>query len=219
MFPKSASSGRTERADSKPPRDLLVAIVEVARSASALGDPGQALLTPQPGGLDNRGLGGVARLDAAADRPRLGVVVHAHEDQVRVQSDGPLAGRHVLAPHAHADLERGRPDVFDLGLEDGDLTDLHRMQEVDVVHGAEDDRAVGYPRRGHRAGLGDPLHHAAAVDLPGRARVLGEHPLDQLRSGLGDRRHRLKEERPENDWGAAALSSTRIRRDATRVSA
>src|SRR3989304_887115 len=46
-----------------------------------------------------------------------------------------------------------------------------------------------HARRGHRSRLRDPLHHAAAVDLTRRARVLGEHPLDHLDGGFGDGRH------------------------------
>ena len=40
--------------------------------------------------------------------------------------------------------------------------------------------AAGHPRRGDGPHGGDPLHHPPAVDLPGSARVLGEHPLDHL---------------------------------------
>jgi hypothetical protein len=127
------------------------------------------------------------------------------EHQVRVEGDGTPSGRHVLAPDAHADLERGGADVLDLGAEDGDLTDLDRMEEVDVIHGAERDGAVSHARRRHGAGLRDPLHHASAMDLPGRARVLGEHPLDQLRDGLGDRWHRRKDARPRTVWGRSRL--------------
>ena len=62
-------------------------------------------------------------------------------------------------------------------------------------------------RGGHRPRLGDPLHHPAAVDLSGRPRVLGEHPVDQLDGGIGDRWHRWtsKDERPEDARRGPAL--------------
>jgi hypothetical protein len=61
------------------------------------------------------------------------------------------------------------------------------VEEVDVVHGAEQALAAGHARGGHVPHGGYPLHHASAVDLPRRSRVLGKNPLDHLGDGVVDR--------------------------------
>jgi hypothetical protein len=94
---------------------------------------------------------------------------------MRVERDGAAAGLTFSAQTRTPDLERARPDVLDLGAEDGDLADLHRMQEVDVVHRAEARRCLAQPEAAS-VRPGDPLHHATAVDLAWRSGMLPETP-------------------------------------------
>ena len=81
------------------------------------------------------------------------------------------------------------------------------MEEVDVVHRAEADHPAREARGGERAGLRDPLHHAATVDLAGRAGMLREHPVDQLDCGLGDRRHIREKTEPPRHGGTARCNT------------
>jgi len=106
---------------------------------------------------------------------------------VRVERHGPLPGRKVLGEDLYPYLDRAASDRLDLGSEHRDLPHLDRMEEVDVVHGAEQALAAGDSGGGHVPHGGNPLHHASAVDLPWRPRVLGEHPLDHLGDGIVDR--------------------------------
>ena len=115
------------------------------------------------------------------------MLVHLDEDQVRVEGLRAKPRLEVFREDLNAHLDGAAPDRLDLGAQDGDLTDLHGMQEIDVVHGAEKAVAAGDPGRGHVPDGGDPLHHATPVDLPGRSRVLGEHPLDHLGDRVVDR--------------------------------
>src|SRR5207247_10457526 len=71
----------------------------------------------------------------------------------------------------------------------GDLADLHGMQEIEIIHRAQHDRAPRDAGGGHGPGLRDPLHHSAAVNLPRSPRVLGKDPLDHLDRGIRYRRH------------------------------
>src|SRR2546430_15747336 len=121
----------------------------------------------------------------------------------------------VLGPDAHAHFERRRPDVLDLRPENRDLADPHGMEEVDVVHRAQDDVAARDAGGRERARLRDPLHHPPAVDLPRRARMLREDPLDHLDDGVGDRRHMGTLPSCVRSEGAAATSfRTRLSRAA-----
>ena len=115
------------------------------------------------------------------------MVVDLDEDQVRVERLGAEPGGDILGEDLHPHLDGTSTDRFHLGPQDGDFADLDGMEEVDVVHGAQEAMATGDPGGRHVPDGGDPLHHAPAVDLPGRSRMLGEHPLDHLGDGVVDR--------------------------------
>jgi hypothetical protein len=119
----------------------------------------------------------------------LQILVHLDEDQVGVEGQGPATALDVLGEDPDSDLDRAAPDGLDLSPQEGNLPYLDRVEEVDVVHGPQDDPAARHASGCHGPHRGDPLHHAAAVDLPGRSRVLGEHPLDHLGDGIADREH------------------------------
>jgi hypothetical protein len=150
VLPNSASSGRTTRTDSN--RQLKSASLRsrsgfgaVAQARSLPREPRQPLLASLPGRLDQGRLGGVPGTDLSLDRPRTHALIDLHEDKVRVEGDLPLPGHNVFGEDPYADLERARADVLDAGPQDGDPTHLHRVEEVDVVHGAEDHRAPRDP--------------------------------------------------------------------------
>src|SRR6266850_214020 len=178
----------------EPPADVHVAGVQVGvgalgKARRPLGEPRQPLLASGPRRLDERRFDGVPGLDLRRDGPRAHVLVDLHEHQVRVQGHPAFPGKDILGEDAHPHFEGARADVLDPGPEDRDLAHLDGMEEVDVIHRAEDHRAARHAGGGQRAGLGDPLHHASAMDLPRPARVLGENPFDHLDRGLADRRH------------------------------
>ncbi|MGH7307764.1 MAG: hypothetical protein ACREK6_03630, partial [Candidatus Rokuibacteriota bacterium] len=69
-----------------------------------MGEAGQPHLATLPGFLHERTLGRIGRRDPVRHRARAAVVIHAHEDEVRVEGDAAPPGGHMLDPDPHSDL-------------------------------------------------------------------------------------------------------------------
>src|SRR5439155_14948294 len=105
------------------------------------------------------------------------------------EGQGAATALDVLGEDLDSDLDGAAPDGFDLSPQDGDLSHLDRVEEVDVVHGSQHNLTSRHAGGRHGPYRGYPLHHAAAVDLPGRSRMFREHPLDHLGDGIANSEH------------------------------
>ena len=85
-----------------------------------------------------------------------------------------------------ADFHGGSEGPVDAGLEDEEVADFYRSDEIEMVHGSSDDGGAGVTAGGHGSGEIDELHEAAAEEVAEGVGVAGEDDLGALGLGVGD---------------------------------
>ena len=81
------------------------------------------------------------------------ILVDGDEDQVgagHMEHAMPVCG--VFSPHLYADFHGSGEGAIDAGLEGEQVAEMHRLDEVDVIHGRGDDVGARVPVGGHGAG-------------------------------------------------------------------
>ena len=106
-------------------------------------------------------------------------------------------------------------NVLDFGggllLQDDQIADFHRIEELQPVDGRRHDQTPRMPMTRDGAGDVDEVHGRAAEQEPERVRVVRQNDLDHLGVGIGrgpwrewkSRRHRLEA------WEPGSLKLTR----------
>ena len=95
------------------------------------------------------------------------------------------AGQNLLRKHVHLHFERRRERAGDARLQDDQVADLDRVEELEVVDGGGDQQRAGVAVAGDGAGDVDQVHDGAAQDEPERVGVVGQHDLHHLGGGVG----------------------------------
>ena len=96
------------------------------------------------------------------------------------------AGLRVFRPDFDADFHGSGKGAVDAGLEGEQVAEVHRLDEVDVVHGGGDDVGARVTIGGHGAGEVDEVHEAAAEQVAQGVGVVGQDDLSHLRLRAGD---------------------------------
>ena len=110
--------------------------------------------------------------------------VDGNERQVGAARHLPYAGQRLLREHLDFHLERRAPDGCHARLEDDQVADLDRMQELQAVDGRGHEQAAGVAMARDGAGDVDEVHDRAAQDEAERVRVVRQHDLHHLGGGL-----------------------------------
>ena len=95
------------------------------------------------------------------------------------------AGQRFLREHIHLHFERRRERAGHARLQDDQVADLDRVEELEVVDGRRHQQRAGVAMAGDGAGDVDQVHDGAAEDEPERVRVVGEHDLHHFGGGVG----------------------------------
>src|SRR6201998_1551580 len=97
------------------------------------------------------------------------------------------SGLRIFDPDFDADFERGIEGAVDAGLENEQIADVHRLDEVDVIHCRGDAMSAGVVIGGEWAGQVDEVHQAAAEEVAQGVGVVGQDDLSHLglRAGYG----------------------------------
>ncbi len=72
------------------------------------------------------------------------------------------AGEQVFGDHAHAHFERAVKNAIHRRAQHDELSEVHRVQEVEAIHRRGDHAAARVPHRSHGAGQIHQVHHLAA---------------------------------------------------------
>ena len=96
-------------------------------------------------------------------------------------------GQRRLGVHLDLHFERRGEGCGDPGVEDDQVADLDRMEELQPIHGGSDHWCSRVPVRGNRTGDVDQVHDGAAEDEPQRVRIIRQHHLHHLGGGRGRR--------------------------------
>ena len=115
------------------------------------------------------------------------VAIDGDEGQVGAAGHPPHAGQRLLREHLDLDFERRAPRGGDARLEDDQVADLDRVQELQAVDRGGDEQAARVAVAGDGAGDVDEVHDRAAEDEPERVGVVRQDDLHHLRRGLGGR--------------------------------
>ena len=96
-----------------------------------------------------------------------------------------VAGQRFLRKHIDLRFERRRERAGDARLQDDQVADLDRVQELQAVDRRGDQQAARVAMAGDRAGDVDEVHHRAAEDEPERVGVVRQDDLHHLGGGFG----------------------------------
>ena len=113
------------------------------------------------------------------------VLVDGHKDEVGAGHVKRRSGLRVFSPHLDAHFHRSGEGAVDAGLEGEQIAEVHRLDEVDVVHGRGDDVGARVAIGGHGAGEIDKVHQAAAEQIAQSIGVVGQDNLGHLRLRAG----------------------------------
>src|SRR5574340_706260 len=97
-----------------------------------------------------------------------------------------IAGHEVLRLHPHPDLHGGAAHIVQARLEEEQIAHEDGKMEIHAVDGRGDHIGPGMPRRDNARSLVDELDDHAAVDVPRRIRVLGNHHLRHDHTAFAD---------------------------------
>ena len=89
-------------------------------------------------------------------------------------------GLRVFRPHLHAHLHGGVKRPVDAGFESDQIAQMHRLDEVDVVHGRGHDKGARVTVSRHGPGQVDKVHQPPAQQVAQRVRVVGQNDLGHL---------------------------------------
>ena len=95
------------------------------------------------------------------------------------------SGQRLLGEDVDLHFERGREDAGDARLQDDQVADLDRVEELQVVDGGGDEQRARVAVTGDGAGDVDEVHHRAAEDESERVGVVRQHDLHHFRGGIG----------------------------------
>src|SRR5579863_8052984 len=96
------------------------------------------------------------------------VFIDGHEDQVSAGNVQMRSCLRIFYPDFDADLKRGVEGAIDAGLEDEQIADVHRLNEVNVIHGCRDHVSARVAIGGDGASEIDEVHEAAAKQITER---------------------------------------------------
>ena len=105
------------------------------------------------------------------------LLVDGHKDQEGTGHVQNLARLSVFRPHLHAHLHRGGKCAVDAGLERDQVAQVHRLDEVDVVHRGGHNVGARVPVGGHCASHINEVHQPSAQQIAQRVGVVGQDEL------------------------------------------
>ncbi len=114
----------------------------------------------------------------------LAVVVQRHEGQVGVAGQLALTGLNLFREDLDFHFQRRLEHAGHARLEDDQVADLDRMDEVERVDARREGERVGVAVTGDGAGDVDQMHHRAAENEAERIGVVRQDDLDRLGRGV-----------------------------------
>ena len=170
--------------------EFVVRSTTVVRTTTLRTRASSALRACEPLGAARVGFGGLALLflgleNQSRNRNPLLVGVDGDEGQVGDARQPPHAGQDLLREDLDLDFERRAPGGGDARLEDDQVADLDRVEELQAVDGGGDEQAARVAVTGDGAGDVDEVHDRPAEDVAQRVGVVRQDDLHHLRRGLG----------------------------------
>src|SRR5205807_8843927 len=95
------------------------------------------------------------------------------------------AGQGFFGEDVDLDFERGLKRAGDVRLQDDQVANFDRMQELEVVDRGRDEEAPRVTMARDRPGNVDEVHDRTAQDEAQRIGIVGQHDLDHLGGRLG----------------------------------
>ena len=126
------------------------------------------------------------------DLNALSIAIDRDERQIRAAGQPAHAGQRLLRKHFDLHFERRGPDGGDARLENDQVADLDRVEELQAVDRGRHEQRAGVAVAGDRAGDVDEVHDRPAEDEPERVGVVRQDDLHhlggRLRGALGGQR-------------------------------
>src|SRR5262249_31886934 len=113
------------------------------------------------------------------------VAVDRHEREKRRARQLTTTGERFLGEDIDLHLERRGEDAGDARLQDDEVADLDRVQELQIVDGGRNEQRARVAVAGDGAGDVDEVHDRAAEDVAERVRVVRQHDLHHLGRRFG----------------------------------
>src|ERR1700722_1236307 len=117
------------------------------------------------------------------------VFVDGNEDEIGAGDVQVCPGLRIFDPDFDANFERRIEGAIDAGLENEQIADVNRLNEVDVIHGGGDHVGARVAIGGDGAGEVNEVHEAAAKQVAERVGVVREDDLSHLGLRAGNGAH------------------------------